>query len=62
MVPLLGRALQAGLWLWLLAFYRMGPSGPGLWVLLSRDLVWLAIVAVCVLAMRQGLVRQGVQT
>jgi hypothetical protein len=42
--PLLGRAVQAGLWLWLLATPRLTlPAGP-LALLFAHDAVWLLMV------------------
>jgi hypothetical protein len=58
--PLLGRMFQAGLWLWLLALDRTNMATQFLWFLLSRDILWLAIVAFGGLAMRRALA-QGVQ-
>jgi hypothetical protein len=43
--PLFGRALQAGLWLWLLGADRAAlPAGP-LLLLLAHDAFWLAALA-----------------
>jgi hypothetical protein len=44
-VPLLGRALLAAIWLWLLNADRVHPSRPALSWLLVHDAVWLPIFA-----------------
>jgi hypothetical protein len=41
LVPLLGRALLAGLWTWLLLSNRVAPPRPVLYGLLALALVWL---------------------
>ncbi len=41
LVPLLGRALLAGMWTWLLLSDRITPYRPALYGLLVQALVWL---------------------
>jgi hypothetical protein len=55
LVPLLGRALLAGVWLWLLHADRVQPSPQALHALLLHDAAWLPVfVAFLVGAARQG--------
>ncbi len=44
-VPLLGRTLLAGVWLWLLHADRVHPSPESLHWLLIHDAVWLPVFA-----------------
>jgi hypothetical protein len=49
-VPLFGRGLLVGLWLWLLASDRLVlPRGP-LLVMLAHDALWLPGLIACLLA------------
>jgi hypothetical protein len=54
LVPLIGRALQCGLWLWLLGTDRvLLPAGP-LTGLLVHDAVWLPLFAAFLFAARRA--------
>jgi hypothetical protein len=52
LVPLFGRALQAGVWLWLLGSERLPLPRRPLGLLLAHDLFWLAALAGLLLAWR----------
>jgi hypothetical protein len=54
LAPLLGRALQAGLWLWLLGTDRVRLPVPPLVVLLAHDVVGTAALAVCLFLAWRG--------
>ena len=45
-VPLIGRTLLAGVWLWLLNSERIHPATVALQRLLAHDLVWLPLFVV----------------
>jgi hypothetical protein len=52
LVPLFGRALEAGVWLWLLGSASLPLPGRPLGLLLAHDLFWLAVLAGVLFAWR----------
>jgi hypothetical protein len=54
LVPVFGRALEAGVWLWLLGSERILLPRRPLGLLLAHDLFWLAALAGVLLAWRGG--------
>jgi hypothetical protein len=54
LVPLIGRTLLAGVWLWLLGTDRISLPRTPLFILLAHDAVWLPGFAACLLARRRG--------
>jgi hypothetical protein len=61
LAPLLGRALQAGLWLWLLGTDRVRLPVAPLAALLAHDVGVAAALAGCLLLTRRGRLRGSVQ-